>query len=243
MLQKELQKAGLSEAETKVYLAALELGETTIVRLAKKSGVKRTTTYLVVDTLKEKGLISSLKKKNKVFFYAEDPRVLERIMDERKNALSKIMPELLSFTNLIDKKPQVRYFEGAEGIKEVFKNILHYPNQEMCAWFSESFATDFEEEFFHNYYRPQKRIKRINTRAILPDTPLIRKMIANDQRDLRQSKLLPVDQYNIDIEIDIYGNNKVGIISYEEKFAMIIESQKIHKSLKSIFEVMWGMIK
>ena len=81
MLQKDLQKIGLSEAESKVYLAALELGETNIGRLAKKSGIKRTTTYLVVDTLKEKGLLSSLKKKNKVFFYADDPRALQRIAE------------------------------------------------------------------------------------------------------------------------------------------------------------------
>jgi len=243
MLQKELQKIGLSDAESKVYLAALELGETNIGRLAKKSGIKRTTTYLVVDSLKEKGLLSSLKKKNKIFFYADDPRVLERITEERQNTINKIMPELLSFTNLIDKKPQIRYFEGIEGIKEVLKDVLHYPEQEMYSWFSESFATDFEEDFFNDYFIPQRKEKKIFAKVILPDTPIIRQLVAKDQEHLRVSKLLPADKYNINIEIQIYGNNKVSITSYEEKFSMIIESPKIHKSLKSIFEAMWGLIK
>ena len=53
MIITELEKTGLTENEAKVYLAALELGETTVIRLAKKAGIKRPTTYLVVDSLKD----------------------------------------------------------------------------------------------------------------------------------------------------------------------------------------------
>ena len=40
-LQKDLLEAGLSENEAGIYLAALELGETTVSRLSKKAGIKR----------------------------------------------------------------------------------------------------------------------------------------------------------------------------------------------------------
>ena len=52
----QLQDAGLSETEAKIYLAALELGQTSVSRIARKSGIKRTTIYLSLENLMEKGL-------------------------------------------------------------------------------------------------------------------------------------------------------------------------------------------
>lgn len=241
-LQKELLAAGLSENEAAIYLTALELGETTVSRLAKKAGIKRTTAYLAIESLKEKGLISSLKKESASVFFAEDPRKISDILEARKEKIEKIMPRLLAFTNLIDKKPEIRYFEGTEGIKEVFRDSLKCPGQEILTWYSETYATHFDEKFFLEEYIPRRVEKKIFARAILPDNEIIRELIQNDQWHLRKSKLIPPDQYHISIEINMYGNNKVGIISYEEQLGIIIESQKIHNSIKNIFEIMWSLL-
>ena len=242
MLRKELENAGLSKNEAKIYLAALELGETNISRIAKKALIKRTTAYLAVESLKTKGLINTFKKKNKTVFFAEDPRMIQEKMAERKNAIDRIMPELLAVTNVLDKKPAIHYFEGKDGIKELFKDILKYPNQEVLEWYSQAYAEDFEEEFFSKYFTPKRVAKKIWVRAILPDHAIIRKLAAQNEKQLRQAKLLDREKYNIKIEINIYGNNKVSIISFQEEIGLIIESQKIHDSLKNIFELMWEFI-
>jgi len=239
MLINDLKNAGLDEAEAKVYLAALELGETNISRLAKKSGIKRTTTYLVVDSLKEKGLLSSAKKGNKTKFYAEDPRKIDELIMEKKKAIDKIMPELLSFANLLDRKPKIRYFEGKDAYKEVFKDILKYPNSEVLAWFNEKFV---DYDFFPNYFIPKRKEKKIWARAIFPDNPKTREIAQSDQVELRQGKFIASDRFKMEIEINIYGKNKIGLIAYDEELAVIIESQKIFEAQKSIFEVMWEML-
>jgi len=69
----------------------------------------------------------------------------------------------------------------------------------------------------------------------------MRALAARTQEDLRQSRLISTDIFKLKIEITIYGNNKVNIVSFQEKFALIIESSDIHDSLKSIFETMWVM--
>ncbi len=237
MLEEQLKKIGLDEAEIKVYLASLELGETNISRIAKKSGVKRTTTYLVADSLKEKGLMRSIKKKNKNFFYAEDPRRLKEQMEESVKEINKAIPNLLAIANFIDKKPQIRFFEGQEGIKEVFKDTLKYPKQEIQAWFPRVF-----ESFIDSYYVPKRLEKKIWVRAIMPDSEKAKKFVLLDQQQLRKSKLISKDKFNMQIEISLYGKNKIAIISFDEEIALIIESQKIHESLKSIFEIMWENI-
>lgn len=240
MLVDKLKKAGLDEPEIKVYLACLELGETSISRIAQKSGIKRTTTYLVVESLRQKGLISAIKKKNKTRFYAEDPRKIKEQMEENIKEVELAIPELLAMANFIDKKPNIRYFEGKNGIKDLFKDILKYPNSEVLEWYSEAYVTDFEEEFFTDYFTPKRIAKKIWVRAILPDNEIIRKLIINNEKQLRRTKLLNPEKYHIKIEINLYGPNKVSIISFKEEMGLLIESQKIHESLKNIFELMWS---
>lgn len=241
MLLKELQNAGLTEKEAKVYLAALELGETTINRIAKKSGVKRSTVYLLIDALKEKGLMSAAKKNKKSLFFAEDPRILERQIEDKKSAILKALPELLSITNLLDKKPDIRYFEGREGIKEVYMDNLRYPEQEICAWFSESFL-EFDEKFFYDKYIPERIKKKIFARVILPENKITRGIKEDDEKYLRKTKLVPQEKFNLKIEISLYGTNKIGIMSYDDGIGLIIQSQKIYEALKYIFEFMWNAL-
>lgn len=242
ILKKNLLDAGLTENEAAVYLASLEMGETSVSRLAKKAGVKRTTTYLVLDSLKEKGLINTIKKNKMLAFYAEDPRKIHEILEKRKKNIDKIMPQLLAFTNLIDKKPEIRYFDGTDGIKEVYRDGLRYPGKELTAWFSEVLLTQFDEKFFYEEYIPARIKKKIWVRAILPDNEIIRKFIRDDEPHLRISKLIPQDKYHISIELNMYGINKVGIVSYHEQFGIIIESQQIYDSLKNIFELTWELL-
>lgn len=239
MLSKDLQNIGLSEKESKVYLASLELAQANINQLAKKSGIKRTTIYDIIESLKEKGLISVTKKGKKTLYFAEDPRALEKQLDERKNSLQKIMPELLSITNLMDKKPVIRFFEGIEGIKEVYKDTLNYPDQELLAWVSEEAVVAFDEKFLNEYYLLKRLDKKIWVRAIAPDKPYMQKYKGMDEKSLRRTKLISMEKFPLEVEINLYGRRNIGIMAFKEKVGLIIESPTIFTTLKSIFEKNW----
>ena len=61
-----LKEFGLTSNESKTYLAALELGQTTVQELGKKAKIKRTTVYTTLEGLKQKGeLKRGIKKKDK----------------------------------------------------------------------------------------------------------------------------------------------------------------------------------
>lgn len=236
----ELINAGLSENEAKVYLAALELGETSVYRLAKKSGVKRTTTYLAVETLKEKGLMSSYLSNNIAVCYAESPKKLASILEKKKEALDKVMPELLAFNNLIDKKPKIKYFEGKGSYKEVFGDILKYPDSEMLGTFNERFWN--YENYFIDYFMPKRKERKIWARILFRDNPDLRNVAEGMKEYLSQIKLVLSDKFKMEIEMVVYGKNKVGFVSYDEEMAIIIESQKIHDTQKSFFETIWEIL-
>lgn len=236
---KTLVKLGLKEKEAKFYLATLELGEATMFRIAKKSGLKRATAYDMAESLKEKGLIHTATQKKRTFYYAEDPRVLESQLEEKRQILKNEIPQLLSIANFIDKKPKVKFFESEEGIKDVFRDMLNYPSQEICSWTTETFYSSFDLKFISNYVIPQRIKKKIWVRSIIPDTPQMRKYQKNNKRELRQTKFLSEPDLPIKASLNLYGKNKIGILAFEEQIGLLIESEKTFVTLKSIFEMAW----
>lgn len=239
MLTHELEKLGLSGKEAKVYLAVLELGEGNIGQIAGKSGVKRTTVYDVVGSLEEKRLLNKTMKGKKAVYFAEDPRKIEENLDEKKNTLKKILPELLSVMNTLEKKPRIRFFEGAEGIKEVYKDTLKYPNQELLAWVSNEAMTGFDIEWLEKYYVPKRLEKKIWVRAIAPRAADLENYKARDEKSLRQTRLIDSQEFPMEVEINLYGGRNIGVMAFGEQMGLVIESKKIYKTLKSIFELSW----
>lgn len=239
MLNKDLEQLGLSDKEAKVYLAVLELGEANIQQIAQKSGVKRTTAYDVITSLKEKRLLTEITKNKKALFSAEDPRKLEGQLDEKKETLKKILPELLSITNLLDKKPTIKFYEGDEGIKEVYKDTLSYPDQELVAWVSPESHTNFDIKWLDENYLPKRIKSKIWARVIAADSTEIQDYKSRDEKSLRKTKLVSAEEFPFEVEINLYGKNRIAIMSFAEKIGLIIESPKLHQTLKSIFELNW----
>lgn len=123
MFEKFLEELGLSDKETKVYLALLEVETDSVVELSNKTGINRTTIYPVLESLAKKGLISEIKIDKKVRYAAEPPERLETYVERRKNQLEEqgkilkdIIPQLKSVQRESGEKPVIKYFEGVGGI-------------------------------------------------------------------------------------------------------------------------------
>jgi len=238
----KLKDLGFSENEIGVYLAGLELGETSIQRIAKKSGIKRTTTYHTVDYLKAKGLFSTTLSKGAKKYIAEDPRkLLEKIDTQRKN-LEAIMPELLSVANFIDRKPQIKYYEGEQGIKEIYTDTLKYKNSEILAWVNSEAVSNFKIDYLKNYYLPKRLENKIWVKAIAPETEEMKSYQSRDGQSLRKTRLINNKDISFNTEITIYGNSKVSIVDFKEGTGLLIQNIQIYETFKKIFETYWEML-
>jgi HTH-type transcriptional regulator, sugar sensing transcriptional regulator len=240
-LSKELQRIGLDHKEADIYLAALELGQTDISRLAKKAGIKRTTAYLVAESLKRRGLLNSFKKGKRPVFYAEDPRILLEQLDERKTLIAGFLPRLLSQSNLIDKKPVIRFYEGEEGIREIYKDTLRFPGNEQLAIYPESSIHYVGAEYWSGYYAPKRLKLRIPVRNLYPDNPAMRKYRESISGQLQRTKFVDEKLFAVEMEFLIYGDRQVALLSFEEEIGLIIESRRIQQGLRSMFETIWAL--
>jgi len=242
MRAKQLFDAGFSEKEAEVYLAILELGEGNIAQVARKSGIKRATVYLEIDALREKGYVSTVKRRGRSIYLAENPQRIEQRLAEKQEAISKLMPELLSIANVMEHKPKVRYFEGTEGLKEIYKDTLSQGSSEIAGWYSDDRVLHFDKSFILDYYMKKRLEKKIPMRMFAIESAFMGTMQGHDKQQLRQMKLIKPGNYAFASEINLYGTDKVAIIAHRENMGLIIESKKIFDTLKGIFEIMWGSL-
>lgn len=221
-----------------VYLASLELGGSTVIEIAKKSGVKRTTCYDILLDLIKKGLISETVKGKKKFYIGEDPEKIKKDLQKKESLFSEILPQLKSIHNVSGIKPKIRYFEGVSGLKEAYDDALKYSG-EIVVFGSEDVYRILGRDWIEDYIK--RRIKKgIRVRAILPSTEYLENEIfVRDQQQLRSCKSIEKEKYPFSIEIDIYGHQKVAMISNKEQLAVIIESSEIYNTMKFIFEILW----
>jgi HTH-type transcriptional regulator, sugar sensing transcriptional regulator len=233
-MQEELKHYGLSEKEIKIYLSNLKLGTTTANQIAIDSGVKRTTTYEVIESLKQKGIVSTFKKDKKSFFEATDPKRLISILKEKEKLIENILPELEKMQKSTSEKPTVQLFIGKEGIKTIFEEILEH---KMDYWISGN--TDIFEKL--GYYFPnfiQRRIKAgIHARVIETRSGLTKEHKRTAKKDNRKIKFL---DFKLKSQIVIYENNAAFItISDEELVGIKITNKFIIETQKQLFEILW----
>jgi sugar-specific transcriptional regulator TrmB len=239
LLPQVLTNLGLNDKESKVYLACLELGTSSILEIAKKSGVNRGTIYYIIEELKQKQLISQTTKKKKVLYIAAEPSELMGLIKSKEEMLLSVLPDLNALNNLSVKKPKIRYYEGIEGIVKVIKNSLNAKKEILSFANNTQFNALIEAE--PDYLT--KRIKKnISVKLISPDSPDMLPWVKADKKELRQTKLISSKMYPFNIEIDIY-DNFVNLTSYEEKIGVIIESQPITETMRLIFNLCWNSIK
>ena len=84
-----------------MYLALLELEVATVNETAKTANINRSSTYVVLESLKKKGLVSTLEDKRIQRYVATPPEMLlqeakdkAQKAEEIKNKISDIIPEL-----------------------------------------------------------------------------------------------------------------------------------------------------
>lgn len=254
MLHQILQKIGLSEKDAEVYLACLELGTQPASTIAKKAGLKRPTTYMILDALQKKGLVSEYTGANVKYFTAVSPEYLLSFVEKQRKELSQhqreleqFLPQLQSLSNPYSLNPKVKFFEGMEGIERAMNDTLTSKEPLRCystmdAWF----ARPETKEYITWYGKQRVNQKKIPLRSINPDTPMARKYLEEDYPEvdvntaMSHFRWLPEDIQVFSNEINIY-DNKVAIVSLgkNELLGIIIESESIANTQKSIFEAAW----
>lgn len=240
----ELTNLGLSEKEATVYLALLELSPAAVQDVAVRAGVNRTTTYLLVDALMRRGVVSTTTHGKKQLFVAEPPerlltvlRLQRRELEEKERELLVAIPLLNALHNSRKEKPQIRYFEGAEGVRTV-REMLSEESGE-CVQIvpidgSESVTEILDRRVDHF---DDLRAENVPFRSLM--------VMANPDPDRvprlpnAQMRVIDAAEFPVRAEITVRGST-VLLFSYKSNLlSVIVKSEEFAETLRALFNLAW----
>lgn len=238
-----LEGVGMHENEAQVYLAGLELGPSSIWDIAQKSGIKRPTCYVMMDNLMFKGYASSTFDGKRNIYTVASPKRLLSSLNRRQEKLRETITQLEGLASQSSLKPNIRLYEGKAGVMEVYNLTLNLAKDEEILIYGSVLVAISYQEFIDEYLKNRVK-KKIKVKAILPDTVENRKILARDEKELRQTRFISSEDFKQKTEVNIFGDS-IAYIAHSEKepFATVIENSTLAEEEKDRFNLLWQIAK
>lgn len=238
-----LKNLDLNKNEIAIYLILSDRDFISVRELYKLSNLKRSNLYNILNLLKEKNLIEEFEKNKKKHFRLLNPINIKNLINVKKTAIEEldskidnVLPNLLNNFQLISSKPAVYYFEGFDGIKNLYRKILK--ERKTLYIFTSRYERKNPEfvKLLLNQIKEQYK-RRIKVLA-LTGKYLNSKEIKERKEYLAYVKT--VKNLSIDSEIIIFGNN-VAITTFKNQdfLTTLIVNNNISQTFRNIFKCLW----
>lgn len=239
-----LQQLGLDEREIAIYIAALELGETLLLPLAKHANIKRTTLYDALPHLHALGLVRFGSQGKRRTIIPQDPSRLLYLQEQRLNDLQMALPQLMARFNALEAKPKVFVYEGVEGIKQVYEDTLAEEFPILSFLQVQEIDQDIRHYLLKSYV--PRRVKRgIRVKNIVSGSLQEAESTLPDKGTYRENRYVDQKLFPANIEVLIYSN-KVAYITYKtgsQPMGIIIENGDIAETMRSFHKMAWEFSK
>ncbi len=223
-----LKEIGLTNNESKVYLALVDLGPSLAGQISRKTGLHRRTVYDTTEMLIKKGLIGYILKNNRKIFQASNPERFTEILREKQDLISPLVKELsLKFTKTREKE-ETNFYKGKEGLKNIFEDQLNYKEVLILGASIKAYEV---LQFYFKWYDKARKAKKIKTRIIAQDRSIKR-------IPLSEIKYLP-EKYENPVSVNIYGDKVAIILWASQPIAILIKNKEIAQGYRNYFELMW----
>ena len=247
LLEDTLKLLGLNDKEIKFFKNCFKLGNPTINEVIKVAKLERSTGYLIAQELIERDLIEEDYREYKKRLIAAEPKKLLRILSAKYRVLGRQeielkekLPELQAIYKTSNIRPNVRVFDGINGLLEVWQDILTAKSK-ILLWTNQETEKQFFTPSQHQKFIEERILKNIQINVLAVNNQKGSELAKNDKTALRQTKLLPKEVI-FSAETYIY-DNKVAILDYKKDIiGVIIESEPISFSQKAIFEMAWNKL-
>lgn len=235
-----LSSIGLTKHESDVYMTLIHNGKMTIANLSKKSKVKRSTVYLALGALGEKGLVKQAVIGKRHYFMPESPDKIQKIVDRYQCDVEKQLPALLEVFRKSSKEPELVSYYGKDGVRKIYKEVQENALWAKSVFSPKSFYRVFSQQESYEFSNAFKE-RDAKLTSLLPDDADARRLA----KELRERgvgftvKFLPKD-YELSVNTIVWGD-KVALISYENLFGLVITNQEIAKSFENQFDFFWSL--
>jgi sugar-specific transcriptional regulator TrmB len=238
-LEFALREFGLTDKEIKVYLALLPLGSVNLQEIAKRVDLPRTTIYNTLNYLSSKGLLSYIVKKNIRFYEAAEPDKLIAKLDEKRNLIKSVLPNLNLLKESNASVSSAQIFEGTKGLFTILSDV--FKKKQMVYYFGSYSLSKEMLKHQPEHFRNLRLDKKIPAKIVIDpyDESTFHEQKYTKITEMRFTSVLK----DFPCMIFIYGK-KVAIYTLKKDLVgVIISNEQISEAMKLIFDLYWSMAK
>ena len=241
-LLETLRDVGLSEEEAAVYLSALSLGQTSILKIAKETGIKRTTVYGIVEALKRQGLMRVELQGLKQTYAAENPVKLSSVLEKRRDVFKGKLPEFQALYTLKGSESVLKYYTGIHAMQQEYMQTLEdiRPHEEYLVIANQEKWHNFDETFAISYTEKRAKLP-IVTKLLFQDSPTARLYKDREKNYHQESKILPAGEpLNVDT---LLLPRKLLVAELTPPYiTLVIENRSVVDLHREMFNVIWNSL-
>jgi sugar-specific transcriptional regulator TrmB len=227
---------GLTEKQARLYITLYELGEATAYEIAKKSGLKRPTVYVIMEELRKRGLALIIPHPKKQVFIAKDPHEFIGECQSKVSRDAKDIFTMLPKLSRPDSKTIV--FKGEGALAQGLSFGLHsIKDKKLYAFYAgigkKTTVTNEYTEHFEELYKLGFKVK-----SIVPSNSLDEKFREEDVTHGFETKRISSDLFSPSVSVEICGSI-VKSIFHKKKEVVVIEDKELADFYIQLFEIVW----
>lgn len=243
-MQEILKEFGLTKNEIAVYIALIEHGQLSVKRLAVLAKVPRVRTYQTLEALCNKNLVIKKEGSKIINFQAIHPEFLNSYITDRvkklelsKYSFESMLPLLVSNYNRGLHRPSIVFYEGTEGFRKIYDDIL--AEAKPIYIIASSIKHPEYQKIIQEYKRKQEKVGiarfAIVSRENNPVSLSSKQGLESRKPASNAVKKVLREDLDLPGQIVIYGN-KVAITNFTENVShFVIENKSVSELFRKMF--------
>lgn len=228
---------GLQEKEALTYLALYKLGETTAYQIAKESGLKRPTVYVILEELRKRGLVLIIPNAKKQIVVAKDPHEFIQEYQSRANSNAHDLLTLLPKLSHPDTHTLIFKGEGAlaQGLSYGLRGVNDKNIIAFYAGISKGLKVGNEyPDHFEELHKLGFKLK-----SITPSNSHDDNFREDDKKYGFTTKKISASIFSPGVSIEVCGDLTKTII-HKKREVIITKDKTVADFYRQIFSMLWS---
>ncbi len=248
MLEKILTNLWYKDIEIKIFLSAASIWASPASLIAKKTWIKRTTCYTMLEWLCQKNIMRRIIKSWMRYYEAIWIEELSDFLkwnidwlltDFKELERNKTELQKLYVKNIWDTK--ISFFEWFDDIKQAYDGLLREQDDEIYSLVNRDFNIKNHplKEYWDKYYYKRLELKKMSY-TVSNSTDNTKPKIESNDKKLRKSLVLPEEILPVFWDVKVTGDNLVLISQNEGRiFWISIKNKWFANMFKKLIKELW----
>jgi len=246
-----LNKLGINKNQTKIYLDLASYPESTVVKISKRIRKPRSSIYLELERLINKGLVISKKVGKSTYFKITDPKILQLTIEEDSKRLDFLKKNLKSFDSGVKKlvttketPKTINIYKGKEGVKQLLWNIL-ISRADLVVGFSPGQLEHVTDRKFAEKWREEFRERGMHNKIVFnKPKPKVWSEVPGFLEENVETKTLDEKKIKFDRMTLIYDDvlSVCSLKTDKDQYGIEIRDRLLINSYMQLFDFLWNHV-